>query len=74
MFKRLFSVFGSTPAKGKGTRPDGTNHYQAEVHNKKNGFRVEKAPDGKKRVQYNTKDAHVTKVFKKTGSDAADQG
>lgn len=69
MFKRLLSVFGSTPAQGKGTRADGTNHYQDEVHNKENGFRVQKGPDGEKRIKYPTKDGHVTKTFSQAEKD-----
>ena len=64
VFIRLFGLFGSTPTKGKGTRPDGTNHYQNELSNKTNGFRVQKGPDGEKRIKYPTKEGHVTKTFK----------
>ena len=54
----------SVPAGGgKGTRQDGSNYYQAEVLNKKNGFRVERGEQGEKRIGYRTKDGYVTKRF-----------
>jgi len=52
------------PKKGKGTRDDGTTHYQDEVHNKKNGFRVQRGANGQKRISYPTADGGYVKKRK----------